>query len=911
MEIKRRLASRGIVGLTEQEWNDRYHRQPAATTSLPQPYRNTPTDTYDAPRSPAKTAKQVSTASKEKDRKKRWPVGPIAAMFTIIPLLIILAAVILSLADGEEDRPDKAHALRQTTESSPAQNDHTVALNPLIFAGGGSRIDRKYTPKTIHFGGAGLPKKAGRHIMCLAVDYTGRLWAGTEGRGVWCGKPSGTGTRRWEQYTQQNTDGGLGDDFAYAIACDARGRIWVGHLNHGVSVYNGTTWANYGMLKGPGGTRIFDIFADKISGDVWIASDTGLCRYETRKDTWTTYTRAEGLPEEQVQALATDQYGRVYAGTQTRGIAIADPEPTRRSMPYTQWKSAHCNTAPFPPTATGRGLPSNLINDILVSRNNTVYAATNHGLAVSRNRGNTWQYIRGRGWKAMVEGLHKGPPATDNADPRTLLPGEYITALAEDAEGRIWMGFRQHGVACLDPTDWQLVYRSASGRHAKDFVQAIALSKHTGPLTGWYGKGLKRVNSKEVIAPSPVARLSSQARDAQLPSPRGAPAASELRRINRAVGTMLSAETKTDIRAPNAVYVGEDWQTRGDWLGRYGRYWSNLCAICAPRNYFWGAGLDRVRYENTIGPNHRAGDVIRHWVWKLYEKDRRVLEMPPAYLHSRVLKGFTDGSRTRRPAGVDDHAEAYKWTMEGPDLWFTIRPPRGLFQLSLYFVNYDGHRGNNRFRDYVLEVRKTRAGEPGEILAKTRIRDWWAGVYKRFVIRGGHTYHIKVAKNNSFNTMCMGLFLDLLDERPYPYHKTYQQWRDNRHRTLPLSHTATRHALADTSAGAGVAGQLLNTLERWRYARPMEWAVKSRPYYRSLLAYVEKTAGGTGTIESMRGLCCYRLNRYEEWEASLSRQQVRTARAIEKSIKWDGKTYSCVGKGYQLIKQRVEQLKEN
>ena len=31
----------------------------------------------------------------------------------------------------------------------------------------------------------------------------------------------------------------LGDDNAYALACDKLGRIWVGNLNHGVSVYDG------------------------------------------------------------------------------------------------------------------------------------------------------------------------------------------------------------------------------------------------------------------------------------------------------------------------------------------------------------------------------------------------------------------------------------------------------------------------------------------------------------------------------------------------------------------------------------------------------------------------------------------------------------------------------------------------
>ena len=60
----------------------------------------------------------------------------------------------------------------------------------------------------------------------------------------------------WTHFTRANTGGqpeplgpvlstgtpaefALGDDDIYALACDKLGRIWVGNLNHGVSVYDG------------------------------------------------------------------------------------------------------------------------------------------------------------------------------------------------------------------------------------------------------------------------------------------------------------------------------------------------------------------------------------------------------------------------------------------------------------------------------------------------------------------------------------------------------------------------------------------------------------------------------------------------------------------------------------------------
>jgi len=77
-------------------------------------------------------------------------------------------------------------------------------------------------------------KQAGKFITALERDDRGRVWIGTEDEGVLVCDPAGDGKLR--QFT---TTDGLGDDNAYALACDGQGRVWAGNLRHGVSVYNG------------------------------------------------------------------------------------------------------------------------------------------------------------------------------------------------------------------------------------------------------------------------------------------------------------------------------------------------------------------------------------------------------------------------------------------------------------------------------------------------------------------------------------------------------------------------------------------------------------------------------------------------------------------------------------------------
>ncbi|MDR1478276.1 MAG: hypothetical protein LBJ00_04975, partial [Planctomycetaceae bacterium] len=109
-----------------------------------------------------------------------------------------------------------------------------------------------------------------KFIVALIDDGEGGAWIGTEDEGVFhCNIGNG-------KITQFTTKNGLGDNNGYALAIDKLGRLWVGHLNTGVSVFNGKDWKNYDVVDGPIGERIFDIKICPVDGDVWIATSAGI-----------------------------------------------------------------------------------------------------------------------------------------------------------------------------------------------------------------------------------------------------------------------------------------------------------------------------------------------------------------------------------------------------------------------------------------------------------------------------------------------------------------------------------------------------------------------------------------------------------------------------------------------------------
>ncbi len=616
-----------------------------------------------------------------------------------------------------------------------------------------------------------------KFVTAMCADLRGRIWVGTEGDGVWCFDPrataSGDPKAAWMHFTRQSTGGtpetngpvlttgtpdvnALGDDCAYALACDKLGRIWVGHLNHGVSVYNGESWRNYDVLSGPLGERVFDISVCPVDGDMWMATSAGLARYSQKADAWSYVTRADGLPSDQVQAIAFSKNGTLYAGTQCDGIAICAPVAGGESLKYAAWK---CVSGPdaLPVASADTGLPGNLINDMLVAKDGTVYAATTTGLAWSRDGGVMWKFLRGADWLAKAKGLYVPPDkdrleAAEKKAPATLLLEDYCTSVAEDASGTIWVGHWRTGYEAIrlqkDGT-WKRLAQSAEKTYASRLLPPPGLTAEpdaaTAPmLVGNYGEGLHPIGMEDVAGDAGQSRGTASGALPVLPSTAKPSMEAELDAMLR-----LLQGTAAATNSPSAVYLRDDWMTAGDWLARYGRAWTVLCATMAPLSLESGNEPGCAIDEATIGPNHSKGDVLRAWVEKLKVDNRNSLFMQ--------ILGI------RREAEWDDHGEVYPYTHGGLGIRFKVKIPEGVYRLSLYFFNPNGHIGENRRRDYRVEIAQDGdlQREDTNIIAHARVCSFaGGGTYKQFMVDGGKTYTVCVQRNGSFNTILNGVFID-------------------------------------------------------------------------------------------------------------------------------------------------------
>ena len=177
---------------------------------------------------------------------------------------------------------------------------------------------------------------------------------------------------------------------------------------------------------------------------------------------------------------------------------------------------------------------ADLMNDILVAKDQTVYAATTLGQAWSTDHGDTWQFIRGADWIDKVKNRLGGPPQgwqppTDADNGGGILAEDYCTALAEDADGRLLVG---HRAVAGDILEWQgqnaLVGAGAAASARGDLKKTDALPNEyiTGFVPADVGRGAYLGGYRPVdprCTHWPIIRVAETASEKRCDSPKEIP----------------------------------------------------------------------------------------------------------------------------------------------------------------------------------------------------------------------------------------------------------------------------------------------------------------------------------------------------------------------------------------------------
>jgi ligand-binding sensor domain-containing protein len=141
-------------------------------------------------------------------------------------------------------------------------------------------------------------------VYALAEDLEGALWAGTAAGLVRIadGETEGFTTAQ-----------GLSNNSVQALSVDRDGRLWVG-TRAGLDRIEGRLVVPVGAELGLGGVFVTALATDPRSGTVWVGT-RGAGLYRVDGGTVAQLTTADGLPDDQVNALALDREGRLWIAT--------------------------------------------------------------------------------------------------------------------------------------------------------------------------------------------------------------------------------------------------------------------------------------------------------------------------------------------------------------------------------------------------------------------------------------------------------------------------------------------------------------------------------------------------------------------------------------------------------------------
>lgn len=208
------------------------------------------------------------------------------------------------------------------------------AMDGTLWIGGGqnsvailSRLDRKTGTFRNYRFKYFFPNTYGNPVLTLYEDSKGLIWVGTSG-GVSYFDPR---AERWVHYRRDGTNPqGLSDYWANAICEDRKGNFWIGHNSNALDKLDPKTGTITRYVHSPRdsssiSSSIVKSICKDSRGTLWFATrHGGLCRLNEVNETFSSFTRKDGLPSNTVYSVLEDNDGNLWLTT-NKGLSCFSP----------------------------------------------------------------------------------------------------------------------------------------------------------------------------------------------------------------------------------------------------------------------------------------------------------------------------------------------------------------------------------------------------------------------------------------------------------------------------------------------------------------------------------------------------------------------------------------------------------
>jgi ligand-binding sensor domain-containing protein/signal transduction histidine kinase len=315
-------------------------------------------------------------------------------------------------------------------------------------------------------------------ITALCEDSNGHLWIGTQQNGLFQLADG--------QITHYGRAQGLLDNNVTSLAADGHGQVWIGG-NSGLSLWTGQHFSLFTKRDGLPDEAVSGVNVAR-SGAVWITTRVGMCQFiGGRIVPYAFQTESQGRSPEYLGAYE-DRRGNLWAFGDTYLINLAEGKRFnyfRSSEPASVriWSLCEGHDGRLWIGTSGRGLfcfEDNRFQPVILSENRWPYDVR---AICEDHEGNLWLGTSGGGLVQLrLQSVHvlRGGQGLPEGKP---------TALALDADGRIYVGLQRGGLWVGEAGRFDQIGGS-DGLELQNFISSVAVARDGTVWAGTLGDGV-------------------------------------------------------------------------------------------------------------------------------------------------------------------------------------------------------------------------------------------------------------------------------------------------------------------------------------------------------------------------------------------------------------------------------------
>lgn len=225
---------------------------------------------------------------------------------------------------------------------------------------------------------------------------------------------------------------------------DKEGNLWFGTLNEGVYRYDGNSFTQFTKKDGLSDNGVNAITEDK-TGNILFGTDSGISKYDGKS--FASFATNKDIRNKQIKSLLKDKDGNIWFGTMGNGIYRYNGATLDN---YLNNNDHHFNL----------GNKNQLILDILQDKSGNLWFSSWNGGGVWRYDGNSFKNFlpSAQYYQTNEDGRNINMKTNETMNlkqqihpiQQETISDDMIFSMTEDKKGNIWFATRRHGACRYD-----------------------------------------------------------------------------------------------------------------------------------------------------------------------------------------------------------------------------------------------------------------------------------------------------------------------------------------------------------------------------------------------------------------------------------------------------------------------------